>query len=91
MRHFLIIYNRSEGKLLACRRYSGERSGQLALSERFSAEWEHRGDPDVEAVVLAADSLEALKATHGRYFLTVAELAQRMAATLGDGSATLGS
>lgn len=78
MNHYLIVYRRSEGKLLRCTEYRSQRSGELALMDRFTLERKHAGDPDVEIVVLGADSLDALKVTHGRYFFTAAELAGRM-------------
>jgi hypothetical protein len=50
-----------------------------ALKARFRAEregvWEGERLPtDVEIVVLGAESAEALRRTHGRYFFTVGEL-----------------
>jgi hypothetical protein len=63
--HYLVIYIRSTGTLLRFERYGDSRE---ALDERFAAERKYRGDPDVEIVVLGADSVEALKRTHGRYF-----------------------
>ena len=72
MTHWLIIYNRPRGELLSCDEYA---DGQAALAERFRLERD--AHPDIEIVVLGADSLEALKVTHGRYFYSAAELAQR--------------
>jgi hypothetical protein len=77
MSHWLIIYKRSEEKLLACDPFEDPRA---ALAERFRLERD--AHPDVEIVVLGAESLEALKVTHGRYFMTVPELAGRMLSTL---------
>ena len=48
----------------------------IALSARFEAEREFRDQPDVEVVVLGADSWDALKHTHARYFSSVQELAR---------------
>ena len=79
--NWLIVYKRSDGKLLRCDEFA---DGRAALAERFQAEREHAGDPDLEIVVLGADSLEALKVTHGRYFLSAPELAARAAGTPGE-------
>lgn len=65
MNHYLVVYGRSTGTLLRFECYADSRE---ALDERFAAEREHRDDPDVEIVVLGADSVETLKHTHGRYF-----------------------
>lgn len=79
MNHYLIVYKRSEGKLLRCTEYRSQLSGELALKDRFAVERNHRDDPDLEVVVLGADSLATLKRTHGRYFFTARELIERMA------------
>jgi hypothetical protein len=61
-KHFLIIYDRSQGELLECREYV---SGNRAMTRRFKVE---RLRPDLEVVVLSADSLDTVKQTHSRYF-----------------------
>lgn len=63
--NWLVIYRRSEGKLLRC---APVEDGQEAIAERFRIKREHATDPDLEIVVLGADSVAALRATHGRYF-----------------------
>lgn len=63
MTYWLIAYNRKRGELLSCDPFEDSRA---ALAERFRLERD--AHPDVEIVVLGADSLEALKVTHGRYF-----------------------
>ena len=73
MADFLLIYDRRAGKIIRHREYD---DGHVALAARFEAEQEFRGQPDIEVVVLGADSWDALKVTHGRYFYTVAELMQ---------------
>ncbi|MGH3810241.1 MAG: hypothetical protein ACRDRU_27195 [Pseudonocardiaceae bacterium] len=75
MAHFLLVYDRSAGKLLHEERYQ---SRVDALHARFVAEAEHRrGADDVEVVVLSAGSREDLLRTHARYFRSLAELASR--------------
>ena len=75
MAHFLLIYDRSAGKLV--RQEEFERSG-LALDARFAAEEEFVGRPEIEIVAFTAASEEDLRRTHARYFLTLDELAARM-------------
>ncbi len=73
MRHFLLEYNRRSGLNRVVGVFE-EAEGKAALRARFASEAKHRGDPDVEVVVLASDSLESLAATHRRYFKSVTEL-----------------
>ncbi len=47
------------------------------MKARFRAEAEFRGRPEIEIVALSAESEDDLKRTHGRYFFTLAELADR--------------
>ena len=73
MAEFLLIYDRRAGEIIRHREYD---DSKVALAARFEAEREFRGRPDIEVVVLGADSWDALKITHGRYFYTVSELMQ---------------
>jgi hypothetical protein len=73
MHQFLLIYDRRAGTII---RHRGYGTAQSALAARFTAEREFRENPDVEVVVLGADSWEALKKTHSRYFKPVQQLAQ---------------
>jgi len=74
--HFLIVFDRAHGRLLREEVFEDNRD---ALQERFRAERLHRAD-DVEVVVLTADSEEALRRTHARYFNSLSELAARRGA-----------
>lgn len=75
MAHFLLVYDRSAGKILHEERYQ---SRVDALRARFVAEAEHRAAADdVEVVVLSAGSRRDLLRTHARYFRSLAELASR--------------
>jgi hypothetical protein len=71
MGHFLVIYDRRAGEII--RRGEFE-TGATALAARFDAEREFRGEPDIEVVVLGADSWDALEKTHARYFKNMREL-----------------
>ena len=73
MRQYLVIYNRRAGTIVRHHRFQAPNT---ALAARFKAEREFREDPDIEVVVLGADSWDALKQTHSRYFKPVQELAE---------------
>ena len=72
MQHYLVIYDRRAGEIIRRRRFE---TPAPALAARFEAEREFRDEPDIEVVVLGADSWDALKLTHSRYFKGVQELA----------------
>lgn len=72
MRNFLIIYDRPAGRIIRRAEYP---TSLEALHARFEAEREFRGQDNIEVVTLGADSWEALKLTHARYFMTVQEIA----------------
>jgi hypothetical protein len=72
--HFLLIYDRAAGRLMRQQRFD---TSADAMRARFGAEAEFRAHPDVEVVALSAASEEDLKRTHGRYFFSLTELANR--------------
>ncbi len=72
MENFLVIYNRRTGKSSVQEFPAG--SGRQAVRERFAQERLHRGDPDVEIVVLSSSSREELMQTHSRYFRSAEEI-----------------
>jgi hypothetical protein len=75
MAHFLIVYDRDAGELLRQARFG---TSADAMQARFDAEKEFRGRPEIEVVALVAESEEALRRTHARYFLNLAALGERM-------------
>jgi hypothetical protein len=79
MNHYLIVFDRSEGRLL---RFEQCSSSAQAMKARFRAERLHRDYPDIEIVVLGARSKDAVRATHARYFEGVGGLAKRGVARL---------
>jgi hypothetical protein len=76
MRNYLVIYNRRTGARTV--QEFGEGHGREAIRERFQAERRHRGDPDIEVVVLVSSSKEELRQTHGRYFESPGEILERI-------------
>jgi hypothetical protein len=73
MSYYLLVYDRSTGAVEVEEFANEERD--LALHRRFAHEREQRNRPDIEVVVLGAESREALERTHARYFKTFQELA----------------
>lgn len=69
---YLVIYDRRAGEIVRHRRFQ---TAADALAARFEAEHEFCEEPDVEVVVLGADSWDALSRTHSRYFKGVQDLA----------------
>lgn len=76
LKHFLVVFDRADGRLLRVDEYLDPRE---AMSARFSAERLHRHSPNIEIVVLGAKSETALHRTHARYFEDVPALARRTA------------
>jgi hypothetical protein len=81
MRHFLLVYDRRRGALLETRPFDDR---DAAFHARFEAERAHRTNPTIEVVVLSADSEEALRRTHARYFETVSEMAANALRSMGN-------
>ena len=65
MKHFLLVFDRSQARLLGLDEYSNR---EAALAARFDAEKRHAESVDIEVVVLSAASRDELKRTHSRYF-----------------------
>jgi hypothetical protein len=73
---FLLVYDRAAGRLLREQVFA---SREDALHARFAAEKQYRGqEGQVEVVALEAASREALLRTHGRYFMSLDELAEAL-------------
>jgi hypothetical protein len=75
MAHFLLVYDRDTGELVRQEQYAASAD---ALRARFLAEAEFVRRPEIEIVALSAESEKALRMTHGRYFLGLTELAERI-------------
>lgn len=63
--HFLLVYNLDLQKLVYEQQFE---DAEKAAAEYARLEAEHRGDSDLEIVLVGADSLETIKTTHGHYF-----------------------
>lgn len=67
MKYFLLVYDRRNGRLVDQREYASVERAR-AVSERHTTLREYADFPEIEVVLLAADSVESLKRTHRRYF-----------------------
>jgi hypothetical protein len=74
--HLLLIYDRDAGQLVRQERYA---TSVDAMQARFAAEAEFAAKPEIEIVAPVAESEEAARITHGRYFLGLSELVDRIA------------
>jgi len=72
MRYFLVVYNRSTGAVEVKGFAANQR--EQALEERFDRELAERDRPEIEVVLLGAESRAAVEKTHSRYFKSAAEL-----------------
>lgn len=70
MRYFLVVFDRAAQRVLSLEEYT---DADEAVKARFAREAASPG-PDIEIVVLGADSKEALARTHSRYFELRSEL-----------------
>lgn len=73
-----MVYNRRTGE--STLREFSEGSGREAIRERFAQERRHRGNPDIEVVVLGSSSREELMETHSRYFRSAEEILEHAGA-----------
>ena len=80
MTYFLIVYDRSLGKLIAPVEEFTQAQRIEAMDHRFALEREHRDHPNIEIVVLGAESMDVIMKTHGRYFKTLKELGDMLVA-----------
>lgn len=73
-----MIYNRRTGA--STLQEFPEGSGREAIRERFAQERLHRGNPDIEVVVLGSSSRDELLKTHSRYFRSAGEILEHAGA-----------
>lgn len=75
MNSYVLVYSRSRGELLQAIEVFDSEHRVDAMQRRFALEREYPGE---EVVVLGAESEDAIRQTHGRYFYTVEQLLQRL-------------
>jgi hypothetical protein len=77
MIHLLVAYRRSSQGLLESKQFAAD-DLRLALAERARLDRQYWGDSDIEVVILTGESLDRMRETHGRYFLSGAQLTERL-------------
>lgn len=63
--HFLLVYDLKAGQLVSQESFT---DGSKAAAGYSACERDHRGDEDLEIVLVGADSIETVRVTHGQYF-----------------------
>jgi hypothetical protein len=79
VKQFVLVFDRPKGEIVEMLEFPDSERDR-ALRCLFERENRHRGQPQIEVVMLGADSIEVLKRTHMRYFK--GEIEKRIA-TLG--------
>jgi hypothetical protein len=64
--YYLLVFNRRRGELV--REIEEFADQRVAMVERLRLEIENKHNPDLEIVVLGAESRAAMENTHSRYF-----------------------
>lgn len=78
--HFLLVYDARARRLISSQDFA---DADVASAAYARAEREHIDEPDIEIVLVGADSIETIRKTHGHYFaaggpeLQLPELASR--------------
>lgn len=67
MKHFLLIYDHGERRLIDQRDFD-DSMADLATEAYREAEFEHGRRTGIEIVLVGADSIETIHRTHGHYF-----------------------
>lgn len=65
MVHFLLVFDHSKGVLARSESFAKADRAAAAYAE---AETEYQDSPDMEIVLVGADSIETIYKTHGHYF-----------------------
>ena len=73
MKFYVLVYDQARGQLLEIQDF-GSDGANAALARRFELDREYAASPSVEVVLLSAESQDALRRTHGRYFKSVRQL-----------------
>lgn len=63
--HFLLVYDHVKGELLQAQPFENSDDASEAYAR---VERENRGNPELEIVLVGADSIETIEKTHGNYF-----------------------
>lgn len=72
--YFVLVYDQQQRAVRKLEPYPGS-AAEGALARRFELEREYREQPELEVVLLGAESEADLRRTHARYFKSLQELA----------------
>lgn len=64
--HFLLIYDRLEGRLVDVEKFGADSDKAVARYQEVEAL--HRENPRMDIVLVGSDSLETVRVTHANYF-----------------------
>ena len=74
MKYFLLVYDRGIQKIIEGPRPYAFEERDAALADRERAISDNIVNPNIEVVLLGADSIDELRKTHARYFQTSDEI-----------------
>ena len=66
IRHFLLVFDRAEGRLLEEEHFHED--GAAALAAYEAKEQQNAGDRNIEVVLIGSDSIDTVRVTHANYF-----------------------
>lgn len=72
VRQFVLVYDQRLGRLVAPIEEFAD--SQAGMARRYELERKHRDEPNIEVVMLGAESEDQIRRTHSRYFKSVGEL-----------------
>lgn len=68
MQHFLLVYDHTKQEIISDRQFSENETGD-ATNAYQQAENDNGNNPNIEIVLIGADSIEIVMRTHGHYFM----------------------
>ncbi|MGC2485678.1 MAG: hypothetical protein WA359_05505 [Acidimicrobiales bacterium] len=68
MQHFLLVYDHTKQELIGEEQFT-EKDTEAATNAYQQAENKNGNNPNIEIVLIGADSIEIVMRTHGHYFL----------------------
>jgi hypothetical protein len=72
MQHFLLIYDHTKQELIGERLFT-EKETEAATNAYQAAEEKNGDNPNIEIVLIGADSIDIVMRTHGHYFVKTAD------------------
>ena len=66
IRHFLLVFDHRQGKLVLEKSFGQDSAS--ALRAYAQTELDYRDQPDMEIVLIGSDSIDTVKLTHANYY-----------------------